>query len=271
MRNAFALDAPAFAARDLPPADHAAKPPLPTRDLFGLHVVATTSPAAADAVISLVAGGRHGKFAFLNAHAANLACTDQRFHDALRDFTIFPDGLGIDVASRLLHGSTFPENLNGTDFIPFLLERCARPLRVGLLGARPGVVTEARDRFRVAHPRHAFRVVHHGYFDADREGEIVASLLADPVDVLLVAFGNPRQEVFIAERIDGRHCRAAFGIGALFDFTSGRIPRAPRVMRDLRIEWMFRLRREPRRMWRRYLLGNPVFLARVLRERPRRA
>lgn len=240
---------------------------LPTRDLFGLPVAATTSAAAADAVAALIESGRHGKFAFLNAHAANLAWRERRFHRALRACTVFPDGIGVDAASRLLHGSTFPENLNGTDFVPFLLGRCRRPLAVGLLGARPDVVERARDRFAAAHPAHTFRTIHHGYFDADEQRRFLRALAVDPVDVLLVALGNPAQEVLMAEAVDGRHCRVAFGIGALFDFTSGRMPRAPRMLRDLRLEWTYRLALEPRRMWRRYLLGNPVFLARVLRER----
>ena len=267
MTNALSLPA---ALRDRPTAPRAVAVDLPCRRVFGLDVAATTSDEAAAAVMALVAGGGHGKFAFLNAHAANLAWEDARFHAALRAFTIFPDGVGIDMAARLLHGAPFPENLNGTDFVPHLLKRADRPLTVGLLGARPGVVAKARDRFATAFPAHAFRIVHHGYFDAAVMARIAERLAERPVDILLVALGNPQQEEFIAGALDGRHCRAAFGIGALFDFTSGRVPRAPPLMRDLRVEWLFRLNREPGRMWRRYMVGNPVFVLRVLRERWRR-
>lgn len=266
MRNALALGSP----HDLSPVTAStAAVDLPCRGILGVDVAATTSDRATSAVLALVASGGHGKFAFLNANAANLAWDDPAFRAALRSFTVFPDGVGVDLAARVLHGAPFPENLNGTDFVPHLLHRADRPLTVGLLGARPGVVAKARDRFATAFPDHAFRIVNHGYFETGAAARIARRLAARPVDVLLVALGNPQQERFIAEAIDGRHCRAAFGIGALFDFTSGHVPRAPRMMRDLRLEWLFRFNREPERMWRRYVVGNPLFLARVLHERRR--
>ena len=238
-----------------------------TRDIFGLSIAATVSPAVADAVIETVERGGHARYAFVNAHAANTAWENPRFHAALSTFHILPDGVGIDVGARVLHGRAFPENVNGTDFLPHLFATCRRPLSVGLLGARPEVVEAARANFQARYPAHDFRTVHHGYFDEAERDRILGGLARDPVDILLVAFGNPVQEIFIADHIDARHARVAFGIGALFDFTSGRMARAPLFMREHRLEWLFRLYLEPRRMWRRYVVGNPVFVTRLLCER----
>ena len=86
-------------------------------------------------------------------------------------------------------------------------------------------------------------------------------------DILLVAMGVPRQEFWIAKNITSSHCTLPIAVGALLDFLSGSVPRAPAWMRRLRLEWVFRLIVEPGRLWRRYVLGNPVFLARVVRQK----
>jgi exopolysaccharide biosynthesis WecB/TagA/CpsF family protein len=95
----------------------------------------------------------------------------------------------------------------------------------------------------------------------------LALLKGQPVDLLLVAFGNPRQEIWIAERITHEHAHLAIGVGALFDFLAGEVQRAPRWLRAARLEWAYRLMLEPARLWRRYVLGNPAFLLRVLRQK----
>jgi exopolysaccharide biosynthesis WecB/TagA/CpsF family protein len=105
-----------------------------------------------------------------------------------------------------------------------------------------------------------------GYVDPYTVAERVRA--ARP-DVLLVALGNPLQECWIDANLAQLDARVAIGVGALFDYLAGRVVRAPRWVRALRGEWLFRLLVEPRRLWRRYVLGNPQFLWRVLRARER--
>ena len=92
----------------------------------------------------------------------------------------------------------------------------------------------------------------------------MAKILASRADVLLVAMGNPRQEFWLADHLPSTGCRLGIGVGGLFDFLSGDVARAPVWVRAARLEWCYRLMREPRRLWRRYILGNPIFLMRVL-------
>ena len=101
-----------------------------------------------------------------------------------------------------------------------------------------------------------------GYSD---QAEAVGKIAGTAPDILLVALGVPRQEAFILENFQRLNCRVALGVGGLFDFYSGRIPRAPRWMRRGGMEWFFRFLMEPRRMFRRYIIGNPVFLYRTVR------
>ncbi len=207
------------------------------------------------------------KLAFANAHFVNEAARNAFFRRAVADFLVLPDGIGVDIAARLLHGAPFPANLNGTDFIPRLLAESPRPLRLALVGARPGVAARAAAKLAGLGPGHAVVACFDGYFDAPGETQILSALEAAQPDLLLVALGNPRQEIWIAERLDARHARIAAGVGALFDFLAGEVPRAPRLVRALRCEWLYRLAQEPARLWRRYILGNPLFLARVLRQK----
>lgn len=242
---------------------------MTTRDILGVPVMAMDGEAARALVAATIATGAHERFAFLNAHGANVACDDPAFREVLARFKVLPDGAGVDIASRRLYGAAFPENLNGTDFVPTMLGATREPWTVGLWGAAPGVADEAALHWARAFPQHAFRVVAHGFVEADARDTALRALERAPVDLLLVAMGNPRQEFFIDAHVDARHARVAMGVGALLDFAAGRVPRAPRLMRRLRCEWIYRLALEPRRMWRRYVWGNPLFLARVERQRRR--
>src|SRR5690606_4969813 len=95
----------------------------------------------------------------------------------------------------------------------------------------------------------------------------VAHVSRSRADVLLVAMGAPDQDLFIARHLEALGTPVALGVGGLFDFYSGRIPRAPVTLRRLRLEWAYRMAQEPDRLWRRYLVGNPEFIGRVLRAR----
>ncbi|MGL5113897.1 MAG: WecB/TagA/CpsF family glycosyltransferase [Beijerinckiaceae bacterium] len=235
-----------------------------TRLIFGVSVSDMSDSEAARLLADTMSTGRHVKLAFLNAHGANLAWSDDAFRQLLAGFTVLPDGVGVDIAAKMLTGAPFSANLNGTDFIPKLLQDADRPLRIALYGARPGVAARAAAVLATPMPSHSFGPVADGYGDAATAARFLATLEAAPVDILLVALGNPLQECWIAAHIDGRHARVAAGVGALFDFLAGEVERAPESWRRLRLEWLYRLAMEPRRMFRRYVLGNPLFLLRVV-------
>jgi exopolysaccharide biosynthesis WecB/TagA/CpsF family protein len=203
------------------------------------------------------------KVGFLNAHISNIACSDRRLMTAMADFLVLPDGVGVDVAAKVLYAEPFPANLNGTDFIPALLKATDRPLSVGLIGAKRANVEQAAATLRRMAPQHGFHVVSDGFFSPLDEPKVLADLEALKPDLLLVALGAPKQEFFIADKITEDHATMPFAVGALFDFLAHAVPRAPAWVRKLRMEWLFRLAIEPGRLWRRYILGNPIFLFHV--------
>ncbi|NMG37689.1 WecB/TagA/CpsF family glycosyltransferase [Chelativorans sp. ZYF759] len=248
---------------------HSAGDMMPTdvRDVLGTKVLSLHRSEAIALLKEVIAQKRFTRLAFLNAHNANIACTVPDFARALDHFVVLPDGIGVDIASRVLYGDAFAENLNGTDFVPDLLREFDEPITVGLVGSRTEHGSLARDKLEAIAPNLRFVFINDGYFDVDRQDAILEELRAIKPDILLVAMGVPRQEFWISEYVTADHCTLAIGVGALFDFLSGQVARAPLWMRQLRIEWVYRLVLEPERMWRRYILGNPLFLLRVIRQK----
>jgi alpha-1,3-mannosyltransferase len=240
------------------------------RSVLGVPVIATSTDQAVEHVDRELAAGKSGIVAFLNCHAANIAARNDDLRRCLSRATVFNDGIGVDLASRILFGRAFPDNLNGTDFVPAYLAATRHRHRIFLLGARPQVVAKAADRFAERFPQHSIVGCHHGYFADEQSDDIARQIREQRADLLLVALGNPRQEVWADRYFEAAGVRLAFCVGALFDFAAGAVPRAPGWVRRLRAEWVFRLAIEPRRMWRRYLVGNAAFLARVLRQWSRR-
>jgi exopolysaccharide biosynthesis WecB/TagA/CpsF family protein len=242
-------------------------PPRLTRLIGSVSIDALRQDEAMAQLHRAMSENRHVKLGFCNAHMVNLAAGDEALREALAGFLILPDGIGVDIGARILHGAPFPANLNGTDFIPRLIALAPQPLSIGLVGARPGVARKAAAALAKLDGRHEITALSDGFFDAAGEERLLANLEAKPVDLLLVAFGNPKQEMWIASRVGPQHAHVAAGVGALFDFLGGEVPRAPEAMRQLRLEWLYRLAQEPGRLWRRYVLGNPAFLMRVLRQK----
>ncbi|AVA20356.1 MULTISPECIES: WecB/TagA/CpsF family glycosyltransferase [unclassified Rhizobium] len=202
---------------------------------------------------------------FVNAHNMLMMLRDGRYRDVLAKNLVLPDGVGLDIASRVAHGVSFPANLNGTDFVPALLTFMDRPKRIGLIGGRRDVVEKAAENFRKHAPWHEFIVIADGYFDKEKSDLVTAEVSRQKIDVLIVGMGTPLQEKWVADHIEPQHARLVLTVGALFDFVSGTVPRAPALVRATRFEWMYRLLQEPSRLWRRYILGVPLFLYQVVR------
>lgn len=240
---------------------------IPKMDILGVPVMALTAAQAVMEIDQEIDRGGIVRLAYLNAHGSNIAASNPAFLKVLKDFWVFNDGIGVDIAARVLHGRVFPENLIGTDFTVRYLKDSRRTWRIYLLGAKPGVAVAASKSLSNAAPRHEIAGVQDGYFASEDSLRVAQAIRASGADILLVAMGNPIQEQWIADFGAETGCRVIMGVGALFDFLSGDVSRAPLWVRRLRSEWIYRLALEPRRLARRYVMGNPYFLARVLRAR----
>jgi alpha-1,3-mannosyltransferase len=235
------------------------------RTILDVPVFVGTEPEAIARIDADYAAKRSTIVAFANANALNIASRDDKFCGVLKRCLVMNDGIGVDAASQILFGARFPQNLNGTDFTPYYFQHTSNNYRIFFLGSSSGVAERAAARLMaMCGGRHQIAGCQNGYGRAGDTMGIVAKIAASGADVLLVAMGNPLQELWLADHLDTTGCRLGFAVGALFDFLSGDVARAPHWVRAARLEWCYRLAREPGRMWRRYVVGNPVFLMRVL-------
>jgi N-acetylglucosaminyldiphosphoundecaprenol N-acetyl-beta-D-mannosaminyltransferase len=249
----------------------------PRRITLGhLPIDAVTCRDALDVVEQLV-NGNGGTVFTPNVDHIVLAEDNERFRDTYSRVSLsIADGMPLIWASRLLR-EPLPEKISGSDFVPVLLERAAkRGWRVYLLGGAPGVGVLARDKLLAQHPNLQIVGVDAPRFDADDPPETRVPVL-DRVrttrpHIVLVAFGAPKQELWIDFAREALRPAVLMGVGATLDFIAGTMPRAPRWMSASGLEWLFRLVREPRRLWKRYLVRDPrflVILGRKARERRR--
>jgi alpha-1,3-mannosyltransferase len=235
-----------------------------TRRIGRVEVQVLEQLAALQLMLSRIESGEPHLVGFCNAHTVNLAARDDAFVTALQSFVMLNDGIGVDLASRILYGEPFPTNLVGTDFVPALLNTAQFDLRVYLLGSSATAVGEARASLTKSHPRHTIVGAHHGFFSSAEHEAIVDDIRAASPDLILVGMGQPRQELWSYHNLADVPA-VTICVGALFEFIAGSVPRAPRWMRSARLEWLYRLALEPRRLGRRYLIGNVEFMARLLR------
>lgn len=214
--------------------------------------------------ISICLSGARKTVFFLNAHCANIKERHRTYAQALaRADYVFPDGIGVELAARMT-GDTLTENLNGTDLVPKLLQEAGhRQMSVYLVGARPGVAQAAAERLQNSCPGLVIAGVRDGYGESRQNRETVDHINASNADIVLVAKGVPLQELWIDQYREQLHATLVMGVGALFDFVAGMVPRAPPPIRKARAEWVYRLWMEPGRMARRYLIGNATFMARA--------
>jgi N-acetylglucosaminyldiphosphoundecaprenol N-acetyl-beta-D-mannosaminyltransferase len=239
--------------------------------LGGVPVDRVTAAGALDRIEELVRAARGGAVFTPNVDHVVLASRDPELARAYAAVDLsLADGMPIVWASRLL-GAPLPEKVSGSDLVLPLVERAARRgWRVYLLGGAPGVAAQAAERLQARFPdlllagADAPRVT---LAERDAEGDAaLARLAAARPELVLVALGAPKQELWIHRNRAALAPAVAVGVGASLDFVAGRVRRAPRWMSRTGLEWLWRLGREPRRLWRRYLVQDPAFAAILWRE-----
>jgi len=243
------------------------EPARPTHDrtILGVSVRDLDRDQAIAKIDRSLAERKSLNVCFANAQALNVACGNDRFRSALRRALVLNDGLGMDIASRIKFGRPFKDNLNGTDFVPAFLDRTQHELRIFLVGTTNAIVERAAEKFGRLYPRHTIVGWRNGFFLGPQDLEqTCCDIRAAGSNCVLVGMGNPLQELWIDEHGPKTGATLFLAVGALFDFQAGSVRRAPLWVRKLRCEWGFRLLQEPFRLAHRYLIGNFVFLVRIL-------
>ena len=226
-----------------------------------------SSSDALDCIEYFIQEQRSARVYFLNAHCYNVSATDQAYRTAIHAADLMlPDGVGVLWGAGQL-GLPHTENLNGSDFIPLLCQEMPRrrgELKIFLLGAKPGVAARAGRQLEKDYPGVRVVGVQDGYFDPANTHAVISQINGTEPDVVLVGMGVPTQELWIHRNAPDLKTGAVFAIGGLFDFLAGEVRRAPVKVRQMGLEWAWRMTMEPTRLWRRYIMGNPMFISRIL-------
>ena len=243
--------------------------------LLGIKLTLCTRDELLEAVRGFVVGKRKALVLSGNAHSFNLAYENRWLRDFFDKADIVRlDGAGLRLGAWMMGYRTAPR-MTWADFAWDLAEHCERHgISLFLLGAAHGVAAKSAQRLQARFPKLTIAGTHHGYFDksagADQNEEVVRTINACSPDILIAGFGMPLQEDWLLRNFERLDVRVAFTGGAVFDYLSGELPRGPRWMCRTGFEWLARLLIEPRRLWRRYLIGNTLFLCRILQARFRK-
>jgi N-acetylglucosaminyldiphosphoundecaprenol N-acetyl-beta-D-mannosaminyltransferase len=207
----------------------------------------------------------------VNAQAVLVAEESPRFAEIMNSSALsIADGMSIVIASRLL-GTPLHERIAGVDLVDELCKLCAREeLSVYFIGGRPGAASQTAEILVRRHP--GLRVAGidcppYGFeTDPSENQKVLRRIRLAAPDLLFVALGTPKQEYWTAEHLSDLKVAVAIPVGAAFEMIAGLVPRAPRWLQSIGMEWLFRLALEPLRLWRRYLIGNPRFIKLVVRQ-----
>jgi len=239
--------------------------PPPHITILGISVDNVTEDAAMQRIAAfLEAGGPH-HVVTVNPEFIMEAQHNETFRAVLRAADLAtPDGFGLLLAARWL-GTPLHGRATGVALVQRIAAlAAARGYRLFLLGAAPGVAEQAAAVLRARHPRLHIVGCFAGTPHPRHEPFLRQLIAAARPDVLLVAYGHPRQDLWIARNQPALRVPLAMGVGGVYDYLSGRVPLAPAWVRRIGLEWLYRLVRQPRR-WRRILVAVPFFMWEVLR------
>lgn len=245
--------------------------PLPV-NILGIDIIPLTSDQVLAYIASVIKEEGKELVLNVNTHCMNLAYEKPWLKTFLNSSNlVFCDGAGVILGAKIL-GEHIPERITFADWTWELSEFCElHGYTLFFLGAKPGVADKAAEKLQERYPNLRIVGTHDGYFDKSIESsenqEVIKKINARKPNILIMGMGMPLQERWLVENWDEIDANVALTGGAVFDYLSGDLKRAPRWMTENGLEWLGRLLIEPNRLWQRYILGNPRFLWRVIRNR----
>jgi N-acetylglucosaminyldiphosphoundecaprenol N-acetyl-beta-D-mannosaminyltransferase len=203
---------------------------------------------------------------FLNASNFNLIFKDKNYHQILKSTDLlYADGWGVVLAARFL-GSRLPGRLTAKDFFEdFCCAVEKEKLSIFFLGGKEEVLKRMIGLLREKFPQIKISGYQNGFFSKKEGAQIITKINRLKPDFLIIGMGSPKQEEWFERNLGKLKIKVGWCVGGLFDFVSKNKPSCPRWLGDLGFEWFFRLITEPRRLWRRYLLGLPEFFYRLIK------
>lgn len=212
--------------------------------------------------------GKKLKIMYVNIHVMNIAFIDNSFKEILnRQDIIYCDGFGVKVGAFLL-GEKIKERMTGADWIYNVINYCNDKNRsIFILGGKEGVAERASNILKRDYPNLKIVGIQNGYFSKEENLSIIEKINKTDAQILFVGMGSPIQERWVDENHNYLNTKIIWCVGALFDFVAGEQKRGPKYLTDYGFEWLTRFYYDPKRLWKRYLIGNPLFFYRIFKEK----
>ncbi|MEW5757410.1 MAG: WecB/TagA/CpsF family glycosyltransferase [Pseudomonadota bacterium] len=228
--------------------------------ILGVPVHPMTMARVLDLVHDAISKRRKLQIGVVNAaKVVNMHRDPALGEDVLSSDLILADGQAIVWASRIL-GTPLPERIAGIDLMFEMFKRGQQHgYRVYCLGATEEISAKVAERLAAGYPGVVLAGRQNGYFSQDEEERVAADIAASRADILLVAMTSPKKENFLARWSQTMGVPVCHGVGGSFDVMAGKVLRAPPLWQRLGLEWLYRVKQEPRRLWRRYFVTNTLF------------
>lgn len=176
------------------------------------------------------------------------------------------DGAGVILGAKFL-GVDIPERVAGIDLMDKLIEYSAQKgYKPYFFGAQEEIVKKVVDIYQEKYPQLQIAGYRNGYYNEAEESELVENIKNSKADILFVAMGSPKKELFLSKYSKVMEVPFTMGVGGSFDVVAGKVKRAPLWIQKLHSEWLYRLIQEPRRMWKRYFVTNLIFARMLIKE-----
>jgi N-acetylglucosaminyldiphosphoundecaprenol N-acetyl-beta-D-mannosaminyltransferase len=237
-------------------------------NLFGVSINRLSRAEALDRIDTAIASRSKLHVGVVNAaKMVNMSRDPMLKDDVLRSDMILADGIAVVWAAQFLSKLSLPGRVAGIDIMFGVFRRGnAKGYRVFLLGATEEISQEVARQLHQDYPGVVLAGRRNGYFSDDEEEEIAHQIAASRADVLFVAITSPKKEKFMARWAGVMNVPVVHGVGGSFDVMAGKVERAPAIWQTLGLEWLYRVKQEPGRLWKRYLVTNSLFCTMVLKQ-----
>lgn len=240
--------------------------------LLGVPVDLFTKAELSAYILNILRSQKRGWVSYINIHTIDVANQSPWYRQFLSDALIrYCDGEGVRFGAYL-SGKHIPARFTLSHYIYDLAALAVEQnINIFLLGGTPDVAELSAKRLKELYPTIRLSGYHHGFFSEQENNAVIEKINACQPDILLVGMGVPKQEEWTKENFDKVHAKIIWMGGGFLDTLSGRLKRCPFWLSEHGFEWLFRLTQEPRRLWKRYLIGNPMFVMRILQSRMHRS
>lgn len=241
---------------------------MKTVDIFGCNVAAVNMSQTLEEIENVIQNRKLTQHVVINAGKVVLMNKDSKLKKIVSECPIInADGQSIVWASKFL-GKPLPERVAGIDLMEELIKLSSiKGYGIYFFGAKEDVVKNVVTHYESLYPNLRVSGYRNGYFSKEEVPNIVSDMKKSNADILFVAFSSPNKEYWLADNINDIDIPFCMGVGGSFDVIAGKTTRAPKWMQDIGLEWFYRFIQEPKRMWKRYLVGNSTFIWLTLKEK----